>query len=160
MYLCREPDLSMFSLKHSEYHYGKEVIREEGTMEVGQHCSEPTVPSPPNSLHHRRNGCANVKKTSVENLVYIVHQVNYKRKRSDSSLFFLLFLFCSDCLSQLWTIHVAGPAWDLWTGNIPCPLSFLSGFLPLLSGKCVYLILPHTELCCGRGRLWRDIVSC
>lgn len=59
IYICREPDQSMFSLKYSAYCHRKEVIRGDGTMEVQQSRSEPiacstldscSVPSPLNSL--------------------------------------------------------------------------------------------------------------
>lgn len=35
---------------------------------------------------------------------------------------------------------MAGPMWDLRADNIPCPLSFLSCFLPLLSGQSVSVL--------------------
>lgn len=87
-YIClyRVPDLSMFSLKHSECRYRRLVMRGEGTMEVGQHCSEPTscstwdscsVPSPPIHFLKKDRLCKH-EQNSVKNLVFIggMHQAN------------------------------------------------------------------------------------
>lgn len=84
--------------------------------------------------------------------------MNYEWERIS---FFLLFLFCSHFFSQLWTIREAGQVWNLRTGNIPCPLSFLSCFLPVLYEQSVSILFyPTLNFIVEGGDCGGGVVSC